>query len=111
MLTNEEVCVKILKPVRRAKIKREIKVLDTLKGCPNIIKLLDTVVDPSTLTPSLIMEYVNNEEWRTLYPLLAKEDIRYHIYQILKGLDYAHSKGIFHRDIKPGNILINHKKR
>ena len=35
--------IKILKPVKKRKIKREIKILQNLCGGPNIIKLLDVV--------------------------------------------------------------------
>ena len=38
-------------------------------------------------------------------------DIRYYIYEILRGLDYCHSLGIMHRDIKPHNIMIDHEQR
>lgn len=36
----------ILQPVKKKKIKREIKILDNLRGGPNIISLLDVVKDP-----------------------------------------------------------------
>lgn len=43
---NEPIVIKILKPVKKKKIKREIKILQNLTGGPNIIQLLDIVRDP-----------------------------------------------------------------
>jgi casein kinase II subunit alpha len=51
--------VKILKPVKKEKIRREIKILQTLYGGPNIIKLHDIVRDQASKTPALIFEHVN----------------------------------------------------
>ncbi|KAJ7297175.1 hypothetical protein O6H91_10G045800 [Diphasiastrum complanatum] len=61
----------------------------------------------------LILEYMNGG---TLADLLNKhgrltEPVLAHITrQILKGLQYLHSKKIVHRDIKPSNLLLNHKQ-
>ena len=33
------------------------------------------------------------------------------MYEILKALDFCHSKGIMHRDVKPHNIMIDHANR
>lgn len=52
--TDEKVVVKILHPVKKKKIKREIKILQNLRGGPNIIQLLDVVKDPQSRTPSLV---------------------------------------------------------
>ncbi|RUS13650.1 kinase-like domain-containing protein [Jimgerdemannia flammicorona] len=46
-VVNGEKCViKVLKPVKKKKIKREIKILQNLAGGPNIVGLLDVVRDP-----------------------------------------------------------------
>ncbi|XP_010907397.3 casein kinase II subunit alpha isoform X1 [Elaeis guineensis] len=110
--TNNDKCIiKILKPVKKKKIKREIKILQNLCGGPNIVKLLDIVRDQQSKTPSLIFEYVNNTDFKVLYPTLTDYDIRYYIYELLKALDYCHSQGIMHRDVKPHNVMIDHEQR
>ncbi|CAN1343078.1 Casein kinase II subunit alpha-4, chloroplastic [Linum perenne] len=108
---NEKCVIKILKPVKKKKIKREIKILQNLCGGPNIVKLLDIVRDQQSKTPSLIFEYVNNTDFKVLYPTLQDYDIRYYIYELLKALDYCHSQGIMHRDVKPHNVMIDHEQR
>lgn len=54
---------------------------------------------------------MNNIDYRTLYPEFTDFDIRYYMYELLKALDFCHSKGIMHRDVKPHNIMIDHEKR
>ncbi|TQE12177.1 hypothetical protein C1H46_002247 [Malus baccata] len=109
--TNERCIIKILKPVKKKKIKREIKILQNLCGGPNVVKLLDIVRDQHSKTPSLIFEFVNSTDFKILYPTLTDYDIRYYIYELLKALDYCHSQGIMHRDVKPHNVMIDHELR
>jgi len=111
-IVNDEKCIiKVLKPVKKKKIKREIKILQNLAGGPNIIALLDVVRDPSSKIPSLVTEYIHNVDFKLLYPTFTDFDARYYIFELLKALDFCHSRGIMHRDVKPHNVMIDHDLR
>ena len=111
VVTHQRVVIKILKPVRTSKVQREIAILKLLRHGPNIIDLLDVIKDRGSNTPSLILEYVNNADFRTLYPRLTDFEVRYYMYEVLKALNFTHSMGIIHRDLKPNNIMIDHNQR
>ena len=127
---NEKCVVKTLKPVKKKKIKREIKILENLRGGTNVITLHGVVKDPVSRTPALIFEHVNNTDFKQLYQTLTDYDIRcntnifsivcipyfvslsrFYLYELLRALDYCHSMGIMHRDVKPHNVMIDHENR
>ena len=79
---------------------------------PNIVTIYDVGEDNGLIY--IAMEFI---EGSSLSDLIAREDrlpvaeiIRL-VEQIADGLDYAHRKGIVHRDVKPGNILIGENGR
>lgn len=107
--TKSSVVIKILKPVRKRKIKREIKILEVLKNGVNIIQLLGVVnMENGAKMTALIFECMHVEDFKHLYLKLSEYDTRFYIYELLKALNYCHSKGIMHRDVKPQNILVDH---
>ncbi|MDB5319496.1 MAG: helicase II/ATP-dependent helicase PcrA [Phycisphaerales bacterium] len=76
---------------------------------PNVIRAL--ALDPYAQTPYLIMEYVEGSSLRPLIlGHLLNVDLALKILeQVLKGLAYAHQRGVVHCDIKPENVLIDQR--
>jgi serine/threonine-protein kinase len=84
---------------------REIKVQASLVH-PNIAGLHTAVrVDNQLL---MLMEYVEGvtlDQKLKDGPLPAAEAVNY-VMQVLAALEYAHARGVVHRDIKPGNMML-----
>jgi len=80
----------VLQPVKKKKIKREIKILENLRGGTNIISLQAVVKDPVSRTPALIFEHVNNMDFKQLYQTLNDYDIRFYLYELLKVLIFIY---------------------
>src|SRR5689334_9905410 len=74
---------------------------------PNIVTVYDAGEDNGILY--LTMEFVEGstleELVRAQHTLPTSQTIDI-IGQVCAGLDFAHAKGIVHRDIKPGNVLL-----
>jgi len=85
---------------------REAEVVARLSH-KNIVKIFDVGEDLDL--SYLAMEYLEGDDLEkycnreTPLPLKTTLEI---IVQVCDALDYAHSKGIVHRDIKPGNIMV-----
>jgi len=89
------------------RLQREAEVCGAMMH-PNIVTLYEPGYEKSVIS-FLATEYVDGESLRQKLkrtkPLPLMEALRISE-DILRGLTYAHSKGIIHRDIKPANILL-----
>lgn len=72
---------------------------------------MDVVRDPASKTPSLVFEYMEHVDFRSMFPTITDYEIRFYIYELLRALDFCHQKGIMHRDVKPQNIIVDPKKK
>ncbi len=79
----------------------------SLLSHPNIVQVYNTAITNST--KYIIMEYVEGITLKKHIDhrgALPEREVLYYATQILSALDYIHSKGIVHCDIKPQNIIL-----
>ncbi len=66
------------------KVKREVKILNIMKGFPYIVEFRECVIDPATRTPSLIFDYIPHHELAVDYLKNSNQyDFKKFIIQIL----------------------------
>ncbi len=76
---------------------------------PSIVTVHDIGVDEPTGVSFIAMEYVEGQNLKEVLSAgrpLSFEQAADIIAQVAEGLDFAHAKGIVHRDVKPANIIL-----
>jgi serine/threonine protein kinase len=108
---GRECAIKVLplhktNPEAIANFMREIRTQAQLDH-PNLVRAYDAGREGSI--NYLVVEYVPGVDLRRLVRTegrLTQRQAASVILQAARGLDYAHKRGLVHRDIKPGNILV-----
>jgi serine/threonine-protein kinase len=109
--TGREVAAKVMIATGQLELQsllrfqQEGAVLATLKH-PNIVTVYGTFLEEHTC--AIIMELLSGGSLRTLMEgeTLSLARTRHIILQVLAALEYAHGRGIIHRDIKPDNVML-----
>ncbi len=73
---------------------------------PNLVSVFDTATDDEGVL--IVMEYVEGEPLSQILRRgpLRPEEVASMVRDLGEALDHAHSQGVVHRDVKPGNVLI-----
>lgn len=89
------------------RFQREVKLAGLLSH-PNIVAALDA--NEAAGHHYLVMEYVPGQDLAAIlqqHGPLPLEQVLEVVLQAARGLQYAHSQGVVHRNIKPGNLLVS----
>ena len=108
-----QVALKVLNPAlnedetARQRFMREAQAASALDH-PHIVRILDMDEDRGQVF--IAMEYLEGgdlKHWIEAHGPLARPDLLRILEQVASALDYAHALGMLHRDVKPGNILMD----
>ena len=95
---------------------REIQAIKRLSPHPNIVKLDEVLFDPPSGRLALVFELMEGNLYELMKDrgdneLFSKEQVKSFMRQVFTALAHMHGKGVFHRDVKPENILVDKSGR
>lgn len=108
------VAVKVLAPSlaadasARARFTREARAAAALSH-PNVVRVYAVGETAGLKLPYIVMQYVEGPslaEWMQRHPKASERDARRVIGEVAAGLAAAHARNLLHRDVKPGNVLL-----
>ncbi|KAL9278127.1 putative CBL-interacting serine/threonine-protein kinase 15 CAMK-CAMKL-CHK1 family [Arabidopsis thaliana] len=110
--TGDSVAIKVIDKERILKvgmteqIKREISAMRLLRH-PNIVELHEVMATKSKIY--FVMEHVKGGElFNKVSTGKLREDVaRKYFQQLVRAVDFCHSRGVCHRDLKPENLLLD----
>ncbi|XP_010554815.1 PREDICTED: mitogen-activated protein kinase 20-like [Tarenaya hassleriana] len=115
-LTGEKVAIKKIHNIFEhisdaARILREIKLLRLLKH-PDIVEIKHIMLSPSRREFKdifVVFELMESDLHQVIKANddLTREHYQFFLYQLLRALKYMHTANVYHRDLKPKNILAN----
>ena len=92
----------------RRRFAREARAAARVSGDPSIVTIYD--IGETSERPYIVMEYVDGSSLeQRLHDEGAQTpaDVLRWLEQAGRGLDHAHANGVVHRDVKPGNLLVD----
>nr|CAD1829022.1 unnamed protein product [Ananas comosus var. bracteatus] len=111
--TGDPVAIKILDKEKVLKhklveqIKREISIMKLIKH-PNVVRLHEVMGSKSKIF--IVLELVTGGELFDIidnYGRMREDEARRYFQQLINAVDYCHSRGVYHRDLKLENLLLD----
>ncbi|KAK3126072.1 hypothetical protein QOZ80_7BG0613500 [Eleusine coracana subsp. coracana] len=111
--TGEHVAIKILDKAKVLKhklveqIKREICTMKLIQH-PNVVRLYEVMGSKTRIY--IVLEYVMGGELHDIIASsgkLKEDEARRYFQQLINAVDYCHSRGVYHRDLKLENLLLD----
>ncbi len=105
--TGQEVAIKLLLRGGVAYLERELARLRAVSDHPNVLSLIDANLShdpPYVVTPKLVRSLESESD-----PPLARAEAW--LEQALRALEFVHSRGLLHCDLKPANLLVDREEQ